>query len=244
MVMTVAVLVRRAVVVVMIMTTAVVMDMVVIVRVAMMRMGIVAVIVLVIVRVVVMTVTIMTLMLARMIMMAMVMLAVSVTAVIMSRMIMRIMTRLAADIRSALGIERRLDLHDARAETTHHILDDMIAADTQPLGHQLRRQMTIAEMPCDANKLQRVGAFDLGERLGRGDHLDQAAVFQHQRIAAAQRHRFRQIEQELQPARAGHGHAPTMTVVEFQHDAVGRSLAPAAHWANGGRTHHLTILNA
>ena len=63
-------------------------------------------------------------------------------------------------IGAAFGIERRLDLDDARAEPLHHRLDDVVAADAQALWHDLRRQMAIAEMPGDANQVRRIAAAD------------------------------------------------------------------------------------
>ncbi len=53
----------------------------------------------------------------------------------------------AAGIGPAFRIERRFDGDDPRAETLHHLLDDMIAPDTQSLAGNLCRQMTVAEMP-------------------------------------------------------------------------------------------------
>ena len=50
-------------------------------------------------------------------------------------------------IRAALGIERRLDLDDARAQSLHHRLDDVIAADAQAFRHDLGRQVAVAEVP-------------------------------------------------------------------------------------------------
>src|SRR4051794_39512807 len=44
-------------------------------------------------------------------------------------------------IGAALGIERRLDLDDARAQPLHHFLDDVIAPDAQAPAHDLGRQM-------------------------------------------------------------------------------------------------------
>ena len=139
-------------------------------------------------------------------------------------MIMRGMTwppRGVCGIGAAFGIERRLDLDDAGAESLHHRLDDVVAADAQALRHDLRRQMAVAEMPGDADQMQRIGAADLDQRLGRGDHLDQPAVLQHQRVAAAQRDGVFQIEQEFQPARARHRHPPPVPVVEIEHDGIG-----------------------
>ena len=44
-------------------------------------------------------------------------------------MIMRIVGARVADIGTAFGIERRFDLDEARAQSSHHRLDHMIAAD-------------------------------------------------------------------------------------------------------------------
>ena len=124
-------------------------------------------------------------------------------------------------IGAALGIERRFDFDDARAQSFHHRLDDMIPADAQALRHDLGRQMAVAEMPGDADEMQGIGAADLDQRFGRRDHFDEPAVFQHQRVAAAQSHRVFEDEQELKPARAGHRHPPPVPVVEIEHDGVG-----------------------
>ena len=126
-----------------------------------------------------------------------------------------------ARVRPTFGIERRLDLDDARAQPLHHRLDDVIAADAQAFWHDLGRQMAVAEMPGDPNQMQRIGAADLDQRLRGRDHFDQPSVFQHQRIAAAQRHGVLQIEQKFQPARPRHRHPPPVPVVEIEHDGIG-----------------------
>ena len=123
---------------------------------------------------------------------------VMIVAVIMRRVIVRSMIvpgvvmptifhrmRVTAGIGAAFGIERRLDLDDARAEPRHHRLDNVIAPDPEALWHDLRRQMPVAEMPGDPDQMQRIGTPDLDQRLGCRNHLDQPAIFQHQRIAAA-----------------------------------------------------------
>jgi len=130
-------------------------------------------------------------------------------------------------IGAAFGIERRLDLDDARAKPLHHRLDDVVAADAQTFWHDLRRQMPVAEMPGDPNQMQGISAADLEQRFGGGDHLDQAAVLQHQRIAAAQRDGVFQVEQEFEPARANHRHPPPVPIVEIEHHGVGGGFRPA-----------------
>src|SRR6185369_7719627 len=151
-----------------------------------------------------------------------IMVMIGVVAVIMRGMIVR---RLR--ISAALGIERRLDLDDARTQSLHHRLDDVIPSDTQAFWHDLRRQMAVAEMPGNANEMQRIGAPDLDQGLGCRHYLDQPTVLQHQCVAAAQRDRVFQVEQELQPARPRQRHPPPMPIVEIEHDGIGRRLRPA-----------------
>lgn len=148
---------------------------------------------------------------------------------------MRRMT--TAGIGAALRIERRFDGDDARAEATHHLLDDVIAPDAQALADDLGRQMTIAEMPRDPHQMLRIGAADFHQRLGCCDHFDQPAVFEYQRIAAAQRDGLFQVQQEFQPARAGHRHAPPVPVVEIEHHRIG-GTRPASRRVNLRRADH------
>ncbi|ANW04591.1 hypothetical protein LMTR13_35155 [Bradyrhizobium icense] len=153
-----------------------------------------------------------------------VMMIMIVTTMVVVAMIVRVAirrVRVTTGIRPAFGIERRLDLDDACTQSLHHRLDDVIAANTQALRHDLGRQMAVAEMPGDADQMQGIDAPDLDQGLGGRDHLDQPAVLQHQRVTAAQRHRILQVEQEFQPARSRHRHPPPVPVVEIEHDGIG-----------------------
>src|SRR6202012_6300171 len=85
------------------------------------------------------------------------------------------MVMTAAGIGTAFGIERRLDFDHAGAEPFDHRLDDVIAANAQTPWHDLRRQVTIAEMPGDPDQVMRIAATNLDQRLRRGDHLDQTS---------------------------------------------------------------------
>src|SRR5579871_1277766 len=172
---------------------------------------------------------VMVVMITAMMIVSMVMLVMCVTCMraFMSMGSMSVAMRGGFGIGAAFRIERRLDLDHARSQPLHHRLDDMITPDAQRLGHDLGRQMAVAEMPGDPDQMMRITSLDLDQRLGGRDHLDQPAVLQHQRIAAAQRNRALEIEQESQSARAGHRHAPPVTVVEIEHHGVGRRLRPA-----------------
>ncbi len=144
----------------------------------------------------------------------------------------------AAFIGATLGIERRLDLDHARAQSPDHGFDDVVPADAQALCHDLRRQMPVAEMPGDADQMLRIARPDLEQRLGRRHHFNQSSILQHQRIAATQRHRIFQVEQEFEAARCGHRHPPPVAVVEVEHDRVGRRVLPAMLRGDFCRTDH------
>jgi hypothetical protein len=156
-----------------------------------------------------------------------VMIMMIIVAMIVMRVVVVSMRMTGIGIGAAFVIERRLDLDHARTEALHHGFDDVVAADAQALGHDLRRQMAIAEMPTDANKVVWIVAADLEQRLGRGDHLDQPTVLQHQRIAAAQRDGILQVEQELEPPRPRHRHAAAVSIVEIEHDRIRRRFREA-----------------
>jgi hypothetical protein len=117
----------------------------------------------------------------------------------------------------------------------------MIAPDAQSLGHDLRRQMPVAEMPGDPNQMMRVVAADLGQRLRRRDDLDQPVIVEHQRVAAAQRDRVFQIEQKFKSARAGHHHPPPVPIVKIEHDGICRRFRPAMLSPNSGGADHANI---
>jgi hypothetical protein len=140
-------------------------------------------------------------------------------------------------IGAAFGIERRLDLDYFRSKPHGKIGDNMIAADPQRTGHDLGRQMAIAQMPGHARELPRIGADDFQEQLRRGDNLDQTAVFKEQRIAAPQLGRRRQIEQKGHAGIAGHGNAPAVPVVVIENDAVGRLARPSGGRSDGDSAH-------
>jgi len=99
-------------------------------------------------------------------------------------------------------------------------------------------------MPGDTNQMLRIAATDFHQRLRRRHDLHQPAILEHQCIAAAQRHRIFEIQQELKPARARHRHPPPVTIVEIEHDGVGRRLVPAMLAANlRGPDHRLTTMD-
>ena len=169
-------------------------------------MGVIVVVMIVVAMLVVMmVVTVVTVVIMLMIAVIVVTVIMLMRGMIVPAMAVRVIVfrmRMGRGIGAAFGIERRLDLDDARAQPRHHRLDDVVATNPQAFRHDLRRQMAVAEMPGDPHQMERVGATDFHQRLWSGDHLDQATVLQHQRIATAQRDGVFEVEQEFEPARA------------------------------------------
>jgi hypothetical protein len=156
-----------------------------------------------------------------------------VIMVVMVSMIMTVVVRVRGaafglHIGAAFGIERRLERDDPRPKTLGHRLDDGVAADAQRLWRYFSRQMAVAEVPGDAGQGQRIGGPDFRQRFGIGDHLNHAPVLQAQPVAAAQHCRFGEVEQEFEPADAGHGDAPAIACIEVEHDRIRRSARPMA----------------
>jgi hypothetical protein len=173
-----------------------------------------------------MVVIVVTMIVPVIVIMVMMIMGVAVMMVVVVMVTMMIGAR--TDIGAALRIERRLDLDHAGAESPHHLLDHVVATDPQMLSRDLDRQVAIAEMPGEPHHLPGIDAAQFDQRLGSGDNLDQPAVVEHQRIAAAQRDGFWQIEQEFEAARAGHGHAAAVAIVELKNDRIGRRAVPTA----------------
>ena len=148
----------------------------------------------------------------------------------------------AIGISAAFRIERRFDLSHACAQPLDHRLNDVIAPDAKTLRDNLGRQMTVAEMPGEANQMVRVDASDLNQRLRRRDDLNQPAIVEHQRVTAAQHGCVFQIEQEHKAARAGHRHPPPMAIVEIEYDGIDRRLRPAMLGPDLRRADHARTL--
>jgi len=164
-----------------------------------------------------------------------------VMAVIMAMVVMIGARRIAGTFR----IEWCLDRCDLGAQTAQQILDNRVVADADRVGQHLRRQMAIANLQSEANQItgRATAQFDQGFR-GR-DHLDEASVFEHQRIAAAQHHGFGQIQSDGETANSHGLQALALPIVKIQHDRVGCGFDPGVEGlhvcgADHGIYHSLT----
>jgi hypothetical protein len=126
-------------------------------------------------------------------------------------------------IGAGFGIERRLDGFDVPAQTLHHLLNDVIDANADAVAEQLNRQMTIAQVPCDANEFAIVVRVDFKQRFGAGTNPDNPAVVQREPIAIAQPHRVGQIDQQFLARLRGQNNAAAMAAIEIDQDLIDRA---------------------
>lgn len=89
-------------------------------------------------------------------------------------------------VRTRFGIEGSHGVLEASAEPREHLLEHMVGADAQPVGEDLGRSVSVAEMPGEARERARIWGQHLDHRLGRGAHEDASAVLEHQTVAVAQ----------------------------------------------------------
>ena len=127
------------------------------------------------------------------------------------------MTLRRAGIGANLRVERRIHPGHLAAEPLDHRRDDMVGADAKPPLHRLQRQMAVADVPGDAQKIGLGGRGDLDDRLGRGAHPQIAAIVEFEAIALGEVLRARQIEQKRRPGIGNEADArdSTQDVLDF-----------------------------
>ncbi len=123
-------------------------------------------------------------------------------------------------IRAALGIKGRLLRQKPAAETLDQLLDDVVAADAQAPAEELRRQMSVAEVPGDPHQFGRPPGRDVDDAFRRGTDLHDAAIVEQEAVAMAQRDRLGQVEEEVEPAVGPHRDAAAVAGVIVEEDEV------------------------
>ena len=152
------------------------------------------------------------------------MLVITAVMMVLISMLMR-MHVLLARMRMCAGfrIERRLDRRQLAAQSPHHVLQHVIAADAQLAVGNLDRRVAVAEMPGKPRKFERRARFDFDECLGLGRYENHCAVVEHQPVAVFERDRTIEVEQKASAALAGEDETPAMSLVGIEHDAIDRA---------------------
>ena len=130
-------------------------------------------------------------------------------------------------VRAAFGLERSLELSENCAEAGKHLFDHMVRPNTEGFMSNLRRQMTIAEMPCKAHKLATIFVRDLDNRFrGRLNHEPPPIIKLHT-IPISHGDRFRKIEKDILPLIRREPNPASVPGIEIESDsACGIFLRP------------------
>lgn len=119
-----------------------------------------------------------------------------VMAVIVMIMTMTMTMRMSA--MGMIGATRRLeglfDVEHHRAQPLQHGADDMIAQDHDAILLDLRREMTVAEMPGKFDQMRAVAAAHLEQLFVCGKDFDQFTILAHQHVTIGKKHRLLEIE--------------------------------------------------
>lgn len=162
----------------------------------------------------------------------------------MRPMIMMIVpVRLAIAVGAAFRIEGREDRRNRGAKPLQHVLDDVIVANAQPVAEKLRRQMSVAKVPGDANEIGWAGCGNLEKALRNRLDEDQAPIFQFKGIAVLHDGSFLEIEQKNRFADAAHHKTAAMAIIAFKSERIGRRSSPGAGGMDAsGSNHGISVL--
>jgi hypothetical protein len=130
-------------------------------------------------------------------------------------------------VRAAFGLKRSVALSENCAEAGKHLFNHMVRPDSEGFMSNLRRQMTIAEMPCKAHKLARIFMPHLDNRLcGRLNHEPPPIVKLHT-ISISHGDSLWKIEKDILPLIRREPNPASVPGIEIERDsACGIFLRP------------------
>jgi hypothetical protein len=146
---------------------------------------------------------------------------------------------LVAAVSAALGLERRFDSRQLRAQAAQHLLDHMVGPDAKSMVANLSRQVPVSQVPGQAHELAGILVPDFGD-LFRGslDHQP-PAVFELHTISVSHGHSFGKVEKDVLACVQGQADTAAVPRVEIERKgACGALLGPVSSWAmNRSGTH-------
>jgi hypothetical protein len=143
-------------------------------------------------------------------------------------------------VRALLRIKRRVEGSEQRPEPPQHVLDHMIAANTQPVAHDLHLDVPVADVPGESRQRMAVGSDDFDQRLGTADDPHDAAIVEQKTVAVAQSDDLRQVEQKSRPVLAGQDDPAALPLMRIEQNLIDRAAAvPVARHLDCMRAFHL-----
>jgi len=100
-------------------------------------------------------------------------------------------------VSASFRLECSAQSYEIRSEAAEHSFNYMVGPDPQKAVTNLRRQMAISQMPCEANKLMRILVPYFDNIFGCGLNSQPTAIFKLQTISIGHGNCLRQIEQNI-----------------------------------------------
>ncbi len=130
--------------------------------------------------------------------MAVVLVVVVIVTMVMAVIVIVMIVTVRMSAMGMIGATRRLeglfDVEHHRAQPLQHGADDMIAQDHDAILLDLRREMTVAEMPGKFDQMRAVAAAHLEQLFVCGKDFDQFTILAHQHVTIGKKHRLLEIE--------------------------------------------------
>lgn len=120
------------------------------------------------------------------------------------------------------GVKGRTAIHDGGSQAGQHVPNHMIPADQQMIIVDFRRQMAIANVPCQAQQMQTIPAGDPIQILFRRQYLHHPTVRQPQAFAMPQQPRVGQVQQKPDAPMRPHGDTPPIPVISINDHMICR----------------------
>lgn len=142
---------------------------------------------------------------------------------------------------SALWMKRKLDLTDLGTEPAQHDGYDVIAADAQHVGADLRGQVAVTQMPSQPREEDGVDCPHLEQDFRGAAHRHEVAALEFESVPLAQARHFRQIEQKIKPGLAGEPNPAPVAGVEVELHRIPNRTRPVAGLAGRYRSLHFDM---
>jgi hypothetical protein len=135
-------------------------------------------------------------------------------------------------VRAAFGLKRSVAFSENCAEAGKHLFDHMVRPNTEGFMSNLRRQMTITEMPCKARKLARIFMPHLDNRLCGSLNHEPPSVVKLHTISISHGDSLWKIEKDILALIRREPNPAPMARIEIERDSACCSFL----WPMPGRT--------
>jgi hypothetical protein len=131
----------------------------------------------------------------------------------------------AATVGATLGLKRRPHLDEISSQAFEHGFDHMVGSNAKDRATDLRRQMSVPQMPGEPRQLLGISMADIYHRLRSRLYFEPSPIMQAQPVSIGHGNGVWQIEEDLFALIGYQTNASAVTLFEMKSDGSG-SLMP------------------